>query len=190
MTLGNFIYLALLPAALMNLFMLWHLHKVRKHDVVLYRFCAIRRDIMQLLRLRGESLPTDDYAAVREYLRMLNGFINGYSKHKTTLLNLRVFVAWVRENAAALKAAKGLPETKDVEIRRLQARARAAVALGFFSYTPFLRSELLLKFATEVASLLGRLGSTYLRMQSQRILTTFGRVQFLQDFLPNRANHA
>lgn len=178
------LWLGIFPSTLIMMWAFTRLHNLRKHDVILYRFCQIRRDMMQLLRDRGEDLPPEDYKALRFFLRTLNNLIQRYSEDRFHMLNMRALALWARNNAELIKKIT-IPESDDPQIKQLKRRVNVAISYAFFEYTPFLRSEitfvLLNRIALLISTLLIKLGSQAIRAWAERVICVFHDIQLIRE---------
>ena len=81
---------SILGILVVGAFLLASLIAIKKHDRVLFRFCQIRRDLMKDLRDRYDTtLNQQEWQAAKFLLEKLNGVIQHYHSHKTTMFNLR-----------------------------------------------------------------------------------------------------
>ena len=180
MTIDAFVYLAIFPSLVLCFLALVYLHYVRKHDLILFRFCQIRREMMSLLRERGTELSKQDYNALRFFLKGINNLVQRYSVHKFNMLNARAFAAWARKNAKLLEESEAIPKSNDEQIQILQMRTNIAIALGFFAYTHFLRFEVTVMVLAHLSKFVGRLGSGVLKRFGDKSLWTMRQVAFIQ----------
>lgn len=148
----------LVLSCLLALWMAFNLLKIRKHDRVLFQFCQLRRDIMDLLRTRGFNLPKNEYLIVRGILGTVNKAIHGYNDHKTSFFNFRSFARFLREFKRNASAAERLPAPRDPEVREIASGFEKAMRRGFLTYTPFIRSELGLRLLVILSFLLAKAG--------------------------------
>lgn len=151
-------YLLFIPAFFISCLMIVHLQRLKKHDLVLYRFCQVRRESMQFLRNNWEDLPREEYIALRKLLKILNTTINRYNDHKTVLFNLRRFVERVREFEYFSKKVEQTEIPKTVEIQQLYKKTSISFLYGFFAYTPLIKSEIFIKISLIIISFLTMLG--------------------------------
>lgn len=156
-------YAALVPVLVLSLVMIQRLHEMRKHDSVLYRFCEIRRRMMRLLRDRGSSLPADDYSGARLLLHVLNSTIHNYHQEKRRMFDGRGFIRYLREYRTTSETFESLNVLADAELQDLRNETGRAMVDGFFTYTPFLRFEILARAVLFGLSLLAKLGLSRMR---------------------------
>jgi hypothetical protein len=151
-------YLAVVPALLLSGLTISRLLEMEKHDTVLFQFCEIRRDIMRLLRERGRGFSPEDYAAVRILLDVVNETIHGYHREKRRMFDGREFMRFLREYEATATAFEVLRDVQNPEIQKLRDETGRAMVVGFFRYTPFLRSEITARVLFWTASIIAKLG--------------------------------
>lgn len=163
-------YVAVIPVFAVMLCMILHLHHVRKHDLVLYRFCQIRRDLMRYLRQNGYEMNGGDYAAARQLLVALNHIIHDYNLHKSALFNGRQFFRFLHEYDNSSQKVE-VVKTDNVKIASLRSEASAALTKAFFVYTPLFKHEIFLKlsiFSLSIVALLGIRKVNYMCGQLKR----------------------
>lgn len=146
-----------------------HLHALKKHDSVLFRFCQIRRDLMTLLRSEGLELSRADYVFARHILESLNHTIHNYKDHKARFFNFREFSRFLRQYSASAKELEALPRTANEALGRIERQTVAAVVEGFLCYTPFLRSETRIRFVLLLLSSLARLKFARIAQRAVRL---------------------
>lgn len=144
--------------------MVLRLKQMRRHDRVLYKMCQVRRDIMALFRERGFELSKHDYFAVRSLLDVVSVTIHNFDECKTTVFNIRFLSRWAAEMRRRNKEIDTFAVPKDDEALRIFNAYRKATVSAFFTYTPFIRSEVFLRLLlftlASCASFIGRLGVT------------------------------
>lgn len=122
-------------------FVVW-LHRLRKHDKVLYRFCQVRREILEVLRNRGFEMNKQDYFAIRDLLEVVNGTIHHYNHCKSTVFNFRTLTKMIRDLRESGQAIAEIKTPKDPELAKVFDSFRMAMVGAFLTYTPFFRSEI------------------------------------------------
>ena len=119
-----------------------------RHDRVLFPFCHLRRDVMAFLYqntvAETNKLTLAEYRSVRRLLDALNGTINNYSEHKTTMFNLRHVLKALQEYRHILKQAEPVDVTENPSIQQFHQRFVQCCARAFLAYTPLIRSGLVL----------------------------------------------
>lgn len=125
--------------------------KHQKHDYVLFRFCQIRRDLMEELRGRFDTLTPCEYEAAEFLLSALNGIIRHYHNHKITMFNLRKMRRIVESD---LQCHQKVREDVKQQLSRVPSDTKISVlyndffraaTVAFLSYTPFIRCEIILR---------------------------------------------
>lgn len=137
-------YILIILSITSLLYMALRLRKLKKHDSVLFRICQVRRDTIAFL---SDSLPTltrEEYIALRQLLYALNLTINNYQHHKCVLFNFRRLKRYTMEYHNFNNHMNKIHVPKDGPIRDLFDQAIYAFLYGFFTYTPLIRSELVL----------------------------------------------
>jgi len=153
-------YFLMAVALLANLWMIWRVRKMKRHDGVLYRYCELRRQAMQYLRDEDKlsQLPRQDYIALRKMICMMNITIEQYKNHKLVMFNLREFVKYFRAYASANKKAAAITIIDNKEIEDLRKGLMKALFFGFMTYTPFIRSEIVVRLTIMILSFLAKAG--------------------------------
>ncbi|WOV91930.1 MAG: hypothetical protein R1F54_04700 [Candidatus Zeuxoniibacter abyssi] len=143
---------SILGILVVGAFLLASLIAIKKHDRVLFRFCQIRRDLMKDLRDRYDTtLNQQEWQAAKFLLEKLNGVIQHYHSHKTTMFNLRKVRQMIKSDLQKYKETQQeikarLPEVpKDTKVYELYGDFARASWQSFFTYTPFIRTEIILR---------------------------------------------
>lgn len=138
------------------------LYRIRKHDKVLYRFCQVRRDIMAYLRTRGFEMSKHDYFAVRDLLEVVSSTIHHFNACKATVFNFRTLNKMAREFRETGRVVEEIRLPKDPAAVEIFDAYRKAMIGAFLTYTPFMRSEILLRLILAaliaISSFAARLG--------------------------------
>ncbi|HKV42152.1 MAG TPA: hypothetical protein VJX67_23310, partial [Blastocatellia bacterium] len=134
-------YIVMGPALIGSAVMAWHLRLMGRHDRVLYRFCEIRREIMNLIRDNAFEMDRTDYYAFRDLLEVVSFTIHDYNACKIHSFNFRRFREWLKD----AKQLGGKIETQNRRVLDLRAKYSWAMLDAFFAYTPFLKSEIAVK---------------------------------------------
>ena len=144
----------LLALILHGLFVSLRLREVKRRDVVLFRFCEIRRRLVAHIFRRDISgaMSRGEYLAARRLLASLNAIVAEYGRRRARMFNFREFSRFLRDYAKASGelAAAGVPENP--ELRALREECARALVLAFFAHTPFLRSEAALILALRLGA--------------------------------------
>ncbi len=137
------LYVMIVPVMSLFLWALRQLNLMKKHDQVLYRFCQIRRDIIQILRQENFSLHKKEYFELRYLLHCINITINNYDVLKISFFNLRKFIEFARDFKDEINDIK---LSKKQRVLGFQRRTGYAMFEAFFSYTPLIKSTIFLSF--------------------------------------------
>lgn len=151
-------FILIVPSSLLLLFMLVRLNKIKKHDLVLYRFCQIRRDAIALVDNRQDELTKKEYASVRSILDCTSVMIHEYEACKSAIFNFRKFLSFLKHYREKAQEADRVKIPNDQQIIDLHHKYRYALAMAFLAYTPYIRSELLIRVLIAIFVLLGKLG--------------------------------
>lgn len=119
-----------------------------RHDRVLFRFCQIRRDLMAELRARYQSLSREEFESMEFLLSLLDEVIQHYGRHKTAMFNFRKMRRAVErdlEHYRKTEREARLTRVPPGRITELYADFVRATAMAFVAYTPFLRTEIILR---------------------------------------------
>lgn len=170
----------LIPALAVVLYGVIQVREARKHDRVLYRFCQIRRDVMDVLRSENQSLSAEDYAAGRRLLDFLNLTISLYREHRTKMFDWRAFVRFAREYRQSATQIVALSSTRHKALSNAVMKTGWAALLGFLAYTPFIKSETALRLTASAVEWLARIakGKVEQRLRRANDFVAFVRDQF------------
>ena len=169
-------YIFMVPVLLWMFAMAMRLRALTNHDRVLYNFCQVRRDTMKLIREHNFSLSREDYIALRQIEIAASHTIHDYNLCKVYMFNLRRF-------AAALRRLKPLEvERRDglhlkQEIETIKHKFEVALFVAFFTFTPFLAHEIILKASKKTLLALARIGGNYFREKNKRMVEVLSWVQ-------------
>jgi hypothetical protein len=149
-----YFYILMIPSMLSALIMIFMLHRLRKHDRVLFEFCENRRDIMGYLREEGADLSVGDYVDVRSLVEVANGRIHYFNECKPYHFNLRRFMEYL----GSVKQDDEAIHIENERVVQLYDRHVYALLRAFFAFTPFIKSELVLGISIAIASALAQTG--------------------------------
>ncbi len=157
----------MVPPLLVSLYMLIMLHRIGRHDRALFNICHNRRNAMRVLR-DGDGLTRQDYIALRDLLEAQSLTIHEFDSCKTHIFNLRWFIAYMRR---AKKLDHKFKETKITNevIAHLYDEFDASIIYAMLSFTPFLKSEYLLRFLVFAFRALARLGGNYFKAYARHL---------------------
>jgi hypothetical protein len=152
-------YVAVVPALALSAYMIYYLSRLQKHDRVLYRFCQIRREMMEFFREHGSELSPEEYSSARRLVEVLNLTIHNYKHERTRMFDGRKLLRTLRDYEASVDAVVLADNSRDNErIRAFRTKFEKTLFFAFFEYTPFFRSELALRVLLVAATLLAKLG--------------------------------
>lgn len=158
----------MLPPLLMSVFMAWRLHVLKKHDRVLYKFCETRRQLMGLMREQNYNLGRQDYLALKQLSIWTDYAIHYYNDGKRSMFNARRVMEEIKTLKQVDKRIKRRV-IRDPEVGKLYRQFINALFSGFLAFTPFFRSELVLRLLPVIAQLLARMGLVYFKKNAARI---------------------
>lgn len=156
------IYILLIPIAPFLIFQIIHLINLRKHDEVLFNFCALRRESITLLQKEYPNLSRNDYIALRKIIHLLSKMIYNYKPHRSALFNFRQFRVYLR-NYKQLEATTEKISTNHPAIRSIRYKIHDAVIEAFLVYTPFLKHEIIANILFNIMSVAMKSGFKSLR---------------------------
>lgn len=143
------IFLALVALSLEALYARHRQKALQRHDNVLFPLCQLRRDIMRFLYEsafeKPGALSREEYASVRRLSNALDGAINNYNQHKTTMFNIRKVAQYLRRHRDIIERAEPVDVTDNAAIQKFHARFSECLIKAFLAYTPLIRSGLALK---------------------------------------------
>lgn len=130
-----FFYLLTVPVLMASIYMAYKLRELEKHDRVLYRFCAVRRNAMAVIRDKSESLSQEEYAALRDVVSFSGLIIHDYHNFKLALFHLRLPVRHVSLAKEVEVQADSRPVLCD-DVACVQNDFVTAVARAILSFVP------------------------------------------------------
>ena len=127
--------------------------KHEKHDRVLFSFSRLQSAVMKeiLARHDAETLTRKQYEAAKFLLDMLDDIARHYDTHKTTMFNLRKMRRMVEQDLERFNEMQRQVDARlaeipaDAKIRGLYVDFARAAADAFLAYTPFIRTEIILR---------------------------------------------
>ena len=142
---------------LFTLFEVIYLKRIQKHDRYIFEFCDLRRDMITYLYEERNDLSRADYVQLREILKTNNVTIHKYKDNKHTMFNFRRFIDRLRvienKKSRTVSESQVLPEVKEFQVRLVH-----IVFNAFLAYTPFLKSEVIIKVLYFITSKAVRAG--------------------------------
>lgn len=142
-------YAMVIPTGILLIVGLFKLARIKKHDYVLYRFCQIRRDLIHVLRDEEPELSTIAYERTEKILTVINGVIHDYDFCKANLFNVRKLTRYF---GLAARDTQQLQKTGFAQIDAIIESMERSIVDAFFLFTPFLRSEIIFKLFSFIAS--------------------------------------
>ena len=124
-----------------------------KHDRILFSFSRLQSAVMKEVLARHDSgeLTRKQYEASKFLMDMLDDVSRHYDTHKTTMFNLRKMRRMVEQDLARYEETNRemrnrLAEiSSDAKIFALYEEFSRAAAQAFLAYTPFIRTEIILR---------------------------------------------
>lgn len=137
-------YVFMVPLLLLLFYMIIYLRKLKKHDIVLYKFCQLRREAISILAEKNFNLSRDEYFSVRNLITILNSTIHNYNEYKTAIFDMRKLLKHFRDLKTSAKEIEKLELPQNQQIEKLYNKFLFSMFYAFFAYTPFLKSEIIL----------------------------------------------
>ncbi|MBI1806796.1 MAG: hypothetical protein HYR76_07085 [Ignavibacteria bacterium] len=111
---------------------------------------------MKLLRDDSENLAKDDYVALRPFIKLLDMTIHDYKELKVSLFNFRRFLEYLRNFKITNHSFEQIKWDDNPKLSGLRKDYGYALVSAFFSYTPLIRSEIILKFVLFTLKMFGK----------------------------------
>ncbi len=137
-------YLVMILILIYSLIIIFRFNNIKKHDSVLFDFCQVRRDLMNMLRENNFKIEKEDYFCLRDLLEFLNITIHEYNNLKTSFFNIRKFFVYLKQYEKSQQNIKELKIPDNENILKLYNATGYTLLKAFFTYTPFIKSELFL----------------------------------------------
>jgi hypothetical protein len=166
-------YITVIPILFYSIFIIVKLRNLKKHDIILFSFCGLRRDAMQLLRDRGYELGEDNYKSIKRLLKILNHAIHEYNDNKLSFFNFRAFYRSAKQFKDSTKQIEKFQAPSDEEISILVRRLSVTMIYSFLAYTPFLKSEIILRLATSFFRILTNTSIDYISKRTNVMFDAF-----------------
>lgn len=180
-----FFYILVIPSLVLLGLLLLKIRKLEKHDKVLYKFCQIRRGVIKILRNNNNQLTKNDYADLRFLLSLISTTIHHYNEIKSILFNVRKLLRIKKHlfefKNVALEVEEKLKSPKKNEIHVLYEQYKFANIYAFASYTPFFKSEIILRLLLQIIILLVWLGLEQLQSGVNYLKWFLKELQSLPD---------
>lgn len=129
-------YLLVVPVVILQLVMLFKLYHLRKHDRVLYRFCQVRRELMELLREKGQNMSSRDHDFARHMVASLHSAIHNFKDHKKRMFDFWLIVEAARQFRISVEDLKSLPTTDNRKLLQVKQKFGRSIVLALIAYTP------------------------------------------------------
>lgn len=176
-------YLLIIPVLVSSAFMIHRLRKIKKHDKVLFHFCQIRRDAMELLRNNYSEMTIEEYRAIRRVLMALNSTIHDYNDYKISIFNFRRFYRMVKNYKKTTSSIERMKLPKNSDIGKLLQDFSIGMIKAFFAYTPFLKSEIIFKLVILILDFVTKSGIKYLNDRARVLLESLSMLEKQSDKL-------
>lgn len=135
------------------------IRKYAKHDFYLYKFCALRRNIMTYLMVNQDVISKAEYKSIKQLVEVLNKTIHLYSKEEAaTIFNFRKFGKYVKNTKGLVDALKKASNSQNKTINDFRNELNRDIVAAFFAHTPFLFEEVCLKLLYAIVSGLIKIG--------------------------------
>jgi len=162
-------FIIVVPPLIGSVAMIWHLHALKKHDSVLFKFCETRRNLMSFLRQENYNLKRQDYMALRQLGNWTDKAIHYYNDGKKSMFNARRLAYEIKiMKQVDKKIKKRIIQSE--EVGALYRQFGSALFSAFWAFTPFLRSEIVITLAFPILRLLARHGTRHLKAKMTRLL--------------------
>lgn len=181
-------YVLMVPSFAFLGYMAFQARKTRKHDEVLFRFCQIRRNAIELIASRHQELSKEQYSSVRRLLDHASIMIHDFDKCKSLIFNYRRFVKALKFYRGKVQEADQISVPNDADIVNLHKHYRYALWQAFLAYTPFIKTEFSIKMMIKLFALLSRLGNH--KLQSALSYLTWAGERSKQMHNQNGWQHA
>ena len=113
---------------------------LKKHDIILYNFCQIRREVMNIIRDNFDEIDRETYEVLRKLLDTLNIAIHNYNQFKSSIFNLGNLLKSAKETQRYVLRIENVKLPEDESIHSLYRKLNIAMLKAFLSYTPLFRS--------------------------------------------------
>lgn len=153
-----FFYLLIVPSFAIILVTMFELVHIQKHDRILYSYCQLRRNILAFLRSDGLKLSEYEYQLTNKMLEFVGITIHDFNMFKKEVFNFRKAKKLLKASVRAHHHKDIFVETENKNISRLQNQFRYCIIISMFAYTPFIMSELAVRFIYSVGKVLAKAG--------------------------------
>ena len=120
------------------------IHSIHKHDLILYQFCQLRRNMNRFIEGNWESLTKTEYEQYIILQDHINATISNFREIKVKYFNVKK-LHQIHEDAVESSelVEKLLRNSSNEALNRLLLEYKYCVVLGFFAYTPWLREKII-----------------------------------------------
>lgn len=174
-------YILVLPSLALSVTMIFYLLRLKKHDLVLYSFCQIRRDAIALIDKRGLETNRAAYHSLRNLLNGLNAMVHDYEGCKKQIFNLRKLVALLKDYKQMSRQVEKIKIPDDPEIANLHLRFRRAIVRAFLAYTPLIKSEIAAWLFFKLVSFFADCGIKSLKRVAENLRWLVDEISNTQD---------
>jgi aminoglycoside N3'-acetyltransferase len=140
---------------------------MERHDRVLFKLCALRREIMSLMREKAFDFPKEDYFALRELVRITNETIHNYNEFKNSEFSVSKCIEYGRSAKRIDKEIQELRVENEV-IAKLYDRFAFTMFIGVLTFIPW--PDLFLKVFPLVIRVAAALGKVYFSENIKRMI--------------------
>jgi hypothetical protein len=173
-------YIIIVPALIISIIAIIDLRNMAKHDKVLFAFCQNRRDLMAIIREKNFSLSRQDYYALRDLTEFTGETIHHFNDFKPYLFNLRRFIEYVLTVKDADESLKER-HIENQEIAKLYSHFVRIMLTAFFTFTPFIKSELAIRACVFLLKAIARVGGRYLKYKAKKLVEVLVWVEHEAD---------
>ena len=113
---------------------------------------------MEYLRSNQDSISKTEYEVIKKILIILNHTIHWYSKYRTYLFNFRIFRKYINKTKKLSDSSQTIVKINNEVIDSFRYKLEIYILEAFFAYTPFLRSEIILKILLFATTILLKIG--------------------------------
>lgn len=165
--------------ALMVLLVIWQLYvnyrlkTIYKHDLILYQYCQLRRNIQDFLRVEflnlteGKSnISPEEYELISSLEKQVSRTISNFTEYKTKFFNLNMWNQLGQEAVQQDKFAESLLRaSKKPQINKLILEYKYCIVSSFLVYTPGLKRKVTAAIALVIFALIIRAGYRSIDME-------------------------
>lgn len=167
-----FFYLLVVPVFAFSVWIIVQFYKLSKHDIALFLFCDLRRDLMCIIRERGLEMSREEFLALRKLVVQTSSVIRDYNNFKAMLFSIKLSVflkalfAHV-DSAKRFESADASRSAVSDDVRRMQAAYTKALADAILTMVPAKITIFVLTFLVKV---IGRIAIKSISRQVNRLM--------------------